>query len=101
MPAITCLPRLIEARKRFAYGPQTDVFDEPTCIAFIRHGTSEAPGCVVVMTNADETAKAIDLVPEMGGIIFRDFLGHGNDEDSTDEAGRASFPSVVVVSASG
>jgi alpha-amylase len=92
MPAIACLPRLVEARKRFAHGSQTDVFDEPHCIAFIRHGTSEAPGCVVVMTNAGETAKAIDLGPEMGGIAFRDFLEHRDDEVSTDEAGRASFP---------
>jgi len=44
MPAMTCLPRFVEARKRFAYGPQTDIFDEPTCIAFICHGTAEAPG---------------------------------------------------------
>jgi alpha-amylase len=92
MPAIICLPRLIEARQRFAYGPQTDLFDEPNCIAFVRHGTSEAPGCVVVMANAGETAKVVDLGPEVGGIVFRDFLGHREDEVTTDEAGRASFP---------
>jgi hypothetical protein len=28
MPAIGCLPALIDARKRFANGPQTDLFDD-------------------------------------------------------------------------
>ncbi len=92
MPVIDCLPRLIEARQRFANGPQTDMFDEPNCIAFIRHGTSEAPGCVVVMTNADETAKVVDLGSEVGDVSFRDYLGYRDDKITTDEAGRASFP---------
>lgn len=92
MPAIECLPRLIEARQRFAYGPQTDLFDQPDCIAFVRQGTSEVPGCFVVMTNSAETAKAVDLGPELGCVVFRDFLKHRDDEVTTDETGRASFP---------
>lgn len=92
LPAVACLPRLVEARQRFAYGPQSDIFDDPNCLAVIRHGTSEAAGCVAVMTNGGETAKALDLGQEVGGVAFVDFLGHREDEVTTDEAGRASFP---------
>ncbi|MCM5554545.1 alpha-amylase [Pleomorphomonas sp. NRK KF1] len=92
MPAIACLPALIAARQRFAHGPQTDIFDDPNCIAFVRHGTTEAPGCVVVMTNAGEAAKSVELGQEMAGVAFRDFLGHRDDEVTTDEMGRAGFP---------
>ncbi|MCM5557396.1 alpha-amylase [Pleomorphomonas sp. JP5] len=92
MPAIACLPLLTKARQRFAHGPQTDMFDKPDCVAFVRHGTAEAPGCVVVMTNSTETAKTIDLGQEAGGVAFRDFLGHRDDEVTTDDAGCASFP---------
>lgn len=92
MPAIDCLPRLIEARQRFGNGPQTDLFDDANSIAFIRHGTAEAPGCVVVLTNAGETSKPVDLGPELAGVAFRDFLGHRDDEVILNEAGCASFP---------
>lgn len=92
MPAIDCLPKLIEARKRFANGPQTDLFDDPHCIGFVRHGTGEAPGCVVVLTNAGECAKPVELGPDQAQATFRDFLGHRQDEVTTDENGRADFP---------
>ncbi|PZU63979.1 MAG: alpha-amylase, partial [Rhizobium sp.] len=73
MPAIECLPKLIEARSRFANGVQTDIFDDPNCIAFIRHGTADAPGCVVVMSNGeeeitlDESGKGV--FPTNGGSV--------------------------------
>ena len=92
MPMVDCLPRLIEARQRFAHGPQTDIFDDPNCLAFARHGTAEAPGCVVVITNGGEATKAVDLGPEVGRVTFRDFLGHRQDDVTTDEAGHVSFP---------
>ncbi|MCX8997281.1 alpha-amylase [Rhizobiaceae bacterium BDR2-2] len=92
MPAIACLPKLIEARRRFANGPQTDLFDDPDCIAFVRHGTEDHPGCVVVLTNGAETAKPVELGAGQAHTTFRDFLEHRADEITTDDAGRADFP---------
>lgn len=92
MPAIKCLPALVTARRRFANGPQTDLFDDPDCIGFIRHGTKEEPGCVVVMSNGPESSKSINLGSELAGQSFRDFLGHREDEVTTDDDGRAVFP---------
>lgn len=92
MPAIDALPRLIEARKRFANGPQTDLFDDPNCIAVVRHGTAEAPGSVTVLTNGAEASKQLDLGADFAGTRFRDFLGHRGDEVTLDPDGRAAFP---------
>lgn len=92
MPAIECLPKLVEARQRFANGPQTDLFDEAGCIAFVRHGTGTEPGCVVVMTNGGETHKPVSLGPDHADTAFQDFLGHRSDEIITDGNGNASFP---------
>lgn len=92
MPAIGCLPKLVEARRRFANGPQTDIFDEPGCIAFVRHGTADAPGCVVVLANGAEAGKTVGLGPDHAGAAFRDFLGHREDEVVADGEGRAAFP---------
>ncbi|AKI00686.1 glycosidase [Hoeflea sp. IMCC20628] len=92
MPAIACLPALVTARQRFANGPQTDVFDDPDCIGFVRHGTDDQPGCVVVMSNGPESSKSFDLGPDQSGQKFRDFLGHREDEVTTDGEGRGEFP---------
>ncbi len=92
MPALGCLPALLSARQRFAHGPQTDLFDDPHCIAVVRHGTETAPGCVAVMTNRDETAREVDLGPGRGGAVFRDWLGHRQDAVTLDADGRGRFP---------
>lgn len=88
MPPVACLPRLIEARRRFANGPQTDLFDDPHVLAVIRHGTAELPGCVMVLSNTEEATKAVELGPDHAGAVFHDFLGHCEDEIAADDAGR-------------
>ncbi|WP_174801559.1 alpha-amylase [Martelella limonii] len=92
MPRIECLPKLIEARRRYANGGQTDVFEDPHCLAIVRHGTDDAPGSVTVLTNAGENAREIELGETHGNASFRDFLGHREDVVTTDENGKASFP---------
>lgn len=91
MPALECLPKLIEARKRFANGPQTDMFDDPHCIAFVRHGTADAPGCVTIVSNGEEASKLVDLGLDHAGAIYRDFLGHCDGEIVADEEGRLTI----------
>lgn len=92
MPVIECLPKLIEARRRFANGPQTDVFEHHSCIGFVRHGTADQPGCIVVMSNGDASEIVADVGLPNSGARFRDFLGHRHDEVVVGDAGRASFP---------
>ncbi|MCW2413076.1 MULTISPECIES: alpha-amylase [unclassified Sphingobium] len=88
MPPIDGLEKLIEARQRFAHGPQTDLFDDPHAIGFIRHGTGDAPGCVVLLTNAGDATKVFDLGPDHAGAGFRDYLGHCEEEIWSDDEGR-------------
>lgn len=92
MPAIACLPKIIEARSRFANGPQTDLLDHSACIGVVRHGSAEEPGCVVIISNGDPGEKIVDLGPDQASVAFRDFLGHRDDQVTTDEAGKAAFP---------
>jgi alpha-amylase len=92
MPAIECLPKLVEARRRFAHGPQTDYFDHHSCVAFVRHGTANMPGCVTVLSNSDAGEKSVDLGMEVAGANFRDYLGHRDDEIVVGDDGKASFP---------
>jgi len=92
MPPIDCLPKLIEARQQFAHGGQTDLFDDPSVVGFVRHGTADMPGCVVMMTNADVGHKAVALGPDHADSVFIDFLGHHQSHVQTDEHGVGDFP---------
>lgn len=88
---IESLPSLIEARRRFANGPQTDVFEHHHCVGFVRHGTADAPGCVVVMSNGDASEIVAVVGTQNSQATFRDFLGHRDDEVIVGDNGRASF----------
>lgn len=92
MPVIAPLPKLIEARQRFANGPQDDIFDDAHCLAVLRHGTETAPGSVTILTNGPEARKTLCLGPEKAARRFHDFLGHRTDEVVTDKEGNGVFP---------
>ncbi len=91
MPAIGCLPKLIEARQRFANGPQIDHFENPNVIGFVRQGTASEPGCVVVMSNGVGGHLSVDLGADYSNVPFIDFLSHYEGEVTTDDQGRADF----------
>lgn len=92
MPVIPELEKLIEARQRFANGAQHDYFDTPQCVAFVRDGTEEAPGCVVVMTNGDVASKHVQLTEGLAGRRFYDFLGNHADVVTAGDDASAEFP---------
>lgn len=91
MPPVPSLEKLLAARHRFANGPQTDHFDDSNCVGFIRHGTADEPGCVVLMSNGDEAAKTIDLGRDHAGASFVDFLGNRGDRITADDQGKVAF----------
>lgn len=53
------LPRLLLARRLYAYGPQADYLDRPECVGFARAGhpaRSGGAGCAVVVNAGWECA---------------------------------------------
>ncbi|KAI0684103.1 alpha amylase [Cytidiella melzeri] len=45
------LRSLIQARRKFAYGPQRDYLVDKNCIGFVREGDETHGGCVVLISN--------------------------------------------------
>ncbi|MET0339505.1 MAG: alpha-amylase [Polyangiales bacterium] len=81
----------LDARARFGHGDQHDVFDDPTCIAWLRTGDEEHPGAmVVVMSSADDATKRIETCKPRS--TFRDATGHIEAQVETDDDGVAEFP---------
>ena len=91
MPKIGVLPKLLEARQKFAYGEQINYFDHSNCIAWIRKGDEDNPGCVVIISNSEEGYKEVVLGKENAGLRFIDFLKLRKDEVVLDENGKGIF----------
>ncbi|KAJ7756441.1 glycoside hydrolase family 13 protein [Mycena maculata] len=92
------LTLLIEARKRFAYGPCVDYFQEHNCIGFVRMGDSIHPGCAVLLSNKAESDDFTHTIRmrvgrEHAGSVFRSFMSRGQRADiDTDGWGAFSCP---------
>lgn len=87
--------RLLEARKRFAYGPTLDFFQHRNCIGFARQGDAGHEGCVVVLNNSDpgkgkSLAISIRVGKDQANSTYVSFLDSGSSVD-IDADGVGSF----------
>lgn len=87
------LDTLLWARKNYAYGEQTLVFDHPSTIALVRHGDDDHPGSglVLLMTNGDCGTKEISLGARHAGETWREATGCISDPITLDADGKATF----------
>jgi len=91
IPKVSILPKLLKARRSYAYGKQINYFNQKNCIAFVRKGNTENEGCIVILSNDDENKQEINLGAQHGNSVYIDFLGNRNDRIKTDENGKALF----------
>ncbi len=91
IPKVEILPKLLQTRQYFAYGEQVNYFDHPNCIAWVRRGTPDNPGCVVILSNSEDGYKEIDLGTQYANTTYIDFLEQRKEQVKTDETGKAVF----------
>ncbi len=85
--------RLLEVRHNFAYGEQTDFFQQEQAIAWTRHGDENHPGLLaVVMSMKEETSLHLSFGPDHAGREFHDYLNRYQHTITLDENGDADFP---------
>jgi len=100
MPKMELLPKLLQARQKFAVGEQVNYFDHPNCVAWVRTGETVKGGCVVIISNSEEGYKEIDLGKENAGQKYIDFLQIRPEVVILNEQGKGRFwvnPSSVSV----
>ncbi|PSK51811.1 Alpha-amylase 1 [Elsinoe australis] len=86
------LPALITARKLYAYGPQTLVFQDANSCGWSRQGTHDRPdGCAVIMTVGKATKMKLDVGCNKAGQLWTDFLSTSPDEVKIDDQGYGDF----------
>jgi len=93
------LTLLIEARKKFAYGPCHDYFLDPKCIGFVRMGDLLHPGCAVLLSNKEGQTESLTHTIRMfvgrehADSVFRSFMSpHGSINIDSGGWGEFSCP---------
>lgn len=97
------LPALLLARRHFAYGAQTDYFDDDdkrglrsargSSVGWVRHGTWDRPdGCAVVMSVAGPARRGMCVGAWAAGQVWGDVMGAcGGEKVVLDERGCGVF----------
>jgi alpha-amylase len=90
------IPRLIFARRHYAYGKQKSYFDDATCIGWTRAGHSShsnGAGCAVVVNSSwDARVKRMYVGLHHAGEKWTDIMGWAWGDVEIDESGEGVFP---------
>ncbi|KAK5097818.1 hypothetical protein LTR24_002074 [Lithohypha guttulata] len=92
-PHSTQIADLALARKYFAYGTQTDYFDDASTIGWTRQGDTDHPeGLAVIMTNAQngDKTKRMNVGTQHAGEVWSSLFG-GSGKVSIGSDGFATF----------
>ncbi|CCM01404.1 uncharacterized protein FIBRA_03455 [Fibroporia radiculosa] len=78
--------RLMEARKRFAYGERVDYFSARNCIGFVRMGDAAHKGCAVLVSNADPVNGSkgrikMNVGARNGGTLYHSIMNSSEHVD--------------------
>ncbi len=87
------LETLLRARQERAWGEQTDYFDHPNVVGWVRAGDEEHPGSglAVLLSDGDGGEKNMCMGIRFSGQTFVDLLGNQAGEVALDESGCGVF----------
>ena len=87
------LKKLLMLRKKYAYGEQTEYFDDASLVGFTRGGDEEHKdsGMAVLLTDSVAGSKRMKVGEKFAGRRFFDAMGHFAEPVVIDEEGCGSF----------
>ena len=86
------IDKLLDLRLNLAYGEETDYFDDPNCIGWIRAGQDGSQPIAVLISNASATSKRMYFGQDWSGHECSDYLGKCQTIVTIDEEGWGEFP---------
>lgn len=87
------IDKLLKLRKKQAYGPTHDYFDDPNCIGWTREGDDEHKdsGLAVVISDGTGGTKHMYIGKKFAGMHFADAMGNAKYNIKIDEEGFGDF----------
>jgi len=90
---VSNIEKLMLARKKFAYGAQSDYFDDRNTIGWVREGDSDhsGSGMAVLLNNGATSSKWMKVGEKHAGRQLYDFLDNVKENVTVNENGWAVF----------
>jgi alpha-amylase len=84
---------LLDARRKYAYGEQTNYFDHPATVGFVRVGNKEHPGSglAFLMSNGEDGSKIMNVGKDRKGEVWKELTGNVKQKVVIDEKGNGNF----------
>lgn len=84
---------LLEARRKYAYGEQSDYFDHPNTVGFVRMGDVNRPGSglALLLSNGDNGNKLMNVGQCRKGEVWYELTGNIKEVVTIDENGNGDF----------
>lgn len=92
-PHRAIIDMLLDARRQYARGEQTLLFDHPSTVGLVRHGDAAYPdsGLVLLMSNDADGTKEVTLGPDRAGQTWHELTGSIPETVTLDDNGSATF----------
>lgn len=93
VPPVLELKKLLKLRELYAYGEQTDYFDDASVVGFTRSGDEEHEnsGMAVLITDSVAGSKKMNVDKKFAGCKFYDIIGHFTEPVMLDAEGCGEF----------
>lgn len=93
VPQVPGVRRMLQVRKRYAYGTQHDYFDNPNVVGWTREGDAQHQNsaCAVVITDGEGGDKNMYIGSQHAGKTFRDIIRRKQNPVVVDGQGNATF----------
>lgn len=86
------IDQLIDIRKKYAWGDQTDYMMSKDLIGWVRHGTAEHPGSLVVLiSTGDAQTLTMNVGADQAGKTYVELTGNNGHEVVIDDKGDGAF----------
>ncbi|KAG2017735.1 alpha amylase [Coprinopsis cinerea AmutBmut pab1-1] len=86
---------LVEARRKYAYGPSVDYFADRNCIGFVRKGDRAHFGCAVVLSNKESPTFVHEIRMNVGAVeagkVYRNMMLDDGKRVEIDANGWGTF----------
>lgn len=90
-PLKDMIDKMLDVRKKYAFGNQDDYFDNPQVVGWVRRTDADTSSLAVLISIGDMAEKQMFVGEEEAGKVYIDLSGNNKNQVTIDEDGNGMF----------
>ncbi|WP_049690559.1 alpha-amylase [Anaerococcus jeddahensis] len=90
-PLKDMIDKMLDVRKKYAFGNQDDYFDNPQVVGWVRRTDAKTSSLAVLISIGDMAEKQMFVGEEEAGKVYIDLSGNNKNQVTIDEDGNGMF----------